>query len=167
MKYLLLLILMFPYIVSAQNESPPDTAKKEIPQSLGDPLSQDTGRKELFEFVQEVPQPKINLNEFFAENLHYPALAAREKISGIVWVKCLILENGSIDRSTIQVAKGIKGHDGGLNAEALRLVKLIPDGSFTPGTNNGTPVKVWISMPVKFTAPGPEKKKRKFKKGKT
>jgi protein TonB len=108
--------------------------------------------EENFEFAQELPKPIIDLNTFFAKNIKYPDLAIETGIQGKVNVKFVVKADGTIDKSTIQLAHGLKNGGAGLNDEAIRVVKLIPEkGSFTPGNNNGVPVNVWISIPVKFT----------------
>lgn len=107
--------------------------------------------QENFEFAQELPRPKIDLQEFFMTHVKYPDLAAETGIQGTVFIKAVVKADGSIDKSTITIGKGLKNGGAGLNDEAIRVVKLIPDGSFSPGNNNGNPVNVWISIPVRFT----------------
>jgi protein TonB len=106
--------------------------------------------QENFEFAQELPKPKIDLQAFFNTHVKYPDLAQETGVQGTVFVKAVVKSDGSIDKSTITIGKGIKNGGAGLNDEALRVVRLIPDGSFSPGNNNGNPVNVWISIPVRF-----------------
>jgi protein TonB len=106
---------------------------------------------QIFEFAQELPRPNIDLQEFFNSHVKYPELAIDTRIQGTVFVKAVVKSDGSIDKSTIVIGKGLRNGGAGLNDEAMRVVKMIPDGSFTPGNNHGNPVNVWISIPVRFS----------------
>jgi TonB family protein len=122
----------------------------------------------VFVFPKVLPRPKIDFQEFFRSEVKYPKLAIKEGIQGTVFVKCVVLANGNIDTSSVQIGKGLKNGGAGLNAEALRVVKLLPEGSFEPGyNNNGEGVNVWISIPIRFMLGNPKKeKKEKSKKRK-
>lgn len=106
---------------------------------------------ENFEYAQELPRPKIDLQTFFSSHVKYPDLAAETRIQGTVYVKAVVATDGSLDASTITLDRGLRNGGAGLNDEAMRVVKMIPPGSFSPGNNNGEPVRVWIKIPVRFT----------------
>ena len=82
--------------------------------------------------------------KFINSNLVYPAAAKEKNISGKVNIRFLINTDGSI--GNISVLKSINPE---LDEEAIRVIKLLP--VWIPGKLEGTPVKVWYSMPVTFT----------------
>lgn len=76
------------------------------------------------------------------KNIRYPELAKRAGIQGKVYVLALIDENGKVTDTKI-----IKGIGAGCNEAALEAVKAV---SFTPGRQNGKPVKVQVTIPIMF-----------------
>ncbi len=81
---------------------------------------------------------------FLRNNINYPTYAREVGISGIVYLSFVIEKDGSV--SNISVQRGIGG---GCDEEAVRVLKLMPPWS--PGRNNGLPVRVKFTLPVKFT----------------
>jgi periplasmic protein TonB len=69
--------------------------------------------------------------------------AQEANIEGTVYIRFVVTKTGDVDNVTI--ARAV---DPLLDQEALRVVKSIP--KWTPGKNNGNPVKVWFIIPVKF-----------------
>ena len=90
------------------------------------------------------PGGETAIYKFINSNLVYPNAAKEKNISGKVILRFCINTDGSIDQVSV-----LKGVDPELNAEAIRVFKLLP--SWKPGKLAGTPVKVWYSMPVTFT----------------
>jgi TonB family protein len=82
--------------------------------------------------------------KFINSKLVYPNSAKENKISGKIDVRFSIDTDGSV--SGVSIWKGI---DPELDAEAIRVVKLMP--AWTPAKLDGKPVKVWYSAPVTFT----------------
>lgn len=82
--------------------------------------------------------------KFINSMLVYPIAAKEKNISGKVNLRFLVDTDGSI--SNVSVVKGINPE---LDAEAIRVIKLLP--VWKPGKLEGKPVKVWYSMPVTFT----------------
>lgn len=80
---------------------------------------------------------------FVAANLQYPKAAALEGIQGKVLVKFVIDSDGSI--MDVHVANRV---DPFLDAEALRVVKLMP--KWKPATRNGKPIPTRATIPVTF-----------------
>lgn len=91
----------------------------------------------------EFPGGYIELQKWVAEHLRYPQEASENNIQGRVFVRFCVTATGGIDRISV-----IKGVDPSLDAEAIRVVKLLP--AFKPGKQGGKPVPVWFSLPVKF-----------------
>lgn len=80
---------------------------------------------------------------FMREKVQYPAEALEQDISGKVYVRFVVDEQGRIRDA--EVVKGL-GH--GLDQEALRLVRIMP--WWTPGRVQGQPVRVYYTLPVAF-----------------
>lgn len=98
------------------------------------------------EIMPEYPGGKDEMVKFLSKNIKYPRKEKRKNIQGTVYIKFFIDEYGDVQ--SIEIIRGIK--DGGnLDKEALRVIKKMP--KWKPGTQNGKPVKVWYSLPIKFT----------------
>ncbi|MBG8555860.1 energy transducer TonB [Hymenobacter guriensis] len=80
---------------------------------------------------------------FMREKVQYPAEALQQNVSGKVYVRFVVDEQGRIRDA--EVVKGL-GH--GLDQEALRLVRIMP--WWTPGRIQGQPVRVLYTLPVAF-----------------
>jgi tonB family C-terminal domain len=81
-----------------------------------------------------------------SRNLHYPAEAYANHIEGRVVVQFVVTKTGAVGQ--VRVVRGVSPD---LDAEAVRVVKLLPD--FNPGTLNGEPVNVWMTLPIVFKIP--------------
>ena len=73
----------------------------------------------------------------------YPRLAEQAGITGLVWVKSLVDEEGA-------VRKAILGKTSGVNSLDEAAVKAAYKCKFKPGIQNGRPVKVWVTYKVEF-----------------
>ena len=78
-----------------------------------------------------------------AKNFIYPPKAKDYGIYGKVFVSFIVGESGKI----INV-KVVRGVDKLLDAEALRIIKLLPD--FIPGKIRGEAVNVRYTIPINF-----------------
>ncbi len=87
------------------------------------------------------------LYQFISDNLDYPDNASRKGIQGTVYTQFFIDEEGNVIEPTI-----VRGIDLELDAEALRLVKLMP--KWQPGIQRGKPVRVRFTMPLIFKITG-------------
>ena len=87
---------------------------------------------------------KETISGIILENLVYPFDAAANGISGEVWVRFIIDQDGFVTNVTT------KGPENGaeLEKEAERLVKLLP--KFMPGKHDGKYVNVEYFMPISF-----------------
>ena len=84
------------------------------------------------------------LMEFLMKNIRYPKDAMDAGAQGLVVVRFVIGKDGSINDPEI-----VRGQTESLNAEALRVVSLIPN--FEPGRNeNGEAVACQYTLPVNF-----------------
>ena len=84
-----------------------------------------------------------DLNAYISSHLKYPELAKENGIEGPVIVKFIVNEDGSVSDATI-----VRGIGGGCDEEALRMVRSMPH--WKPGNQNGTPVKIYFTLPIRF-----------------
>lgn len=85
--------------------------------------------------------------DFIESYLIYPKAARDAGTSGRVMLQVIITENGELKDA--KVVNGIKGKGANeCNAEALRVVKLLP--KWKPATIDGKPVRFVMRLPVYF-----------------
>ena len=78
----------------------------------------------MFVVVEEMPEfpgGVTELRNFLASTVRYPAIAQQNGIQGKVYVNFVINKDGSV--SDTKIARGV---DPSLDAEALRVVSLLP-----------------------------------------
>lgn len=92
----------------------------------------------------EFPGGMEKMYDFLGRLQKYPDMEADAGIQGKVYVEFVILEDGTL--SDVQVKKGVST---GLDQEALRLVKAMPN--WNPGKMNGKAVRCRFVLPVQFT----------------
>jgi TonB family protein len=95
------------------------------------------------EVLPEFPGGMREMINFLQENMIYPEEMKENGIEGRIYVQFVVTKTGSIEEVTI--AKGING----LNREAIRLVKQMPN--WKPGTNYGKQVNVKMVIPILFS----------------
>ena len=101
---------------------------------------------EIFTIISEPPAYPGGESErihFIQKNIEYPKFARQNKIQGSVYVTFVVEKDGSL--TNIKVLRGIGG---GCDDEALRIVRAMP--KWIPGSKNGFPVRVQITMPVTY-----------------
>jgi periplasmic protein TonB len=91
----------------------------------------------------EFPDGMAALYKFLNDHLRFPQIAIDNGISGVVYVSFVVSKEG-----IIRDAKVIKGAGGGLDQEALRVIRLMP--AWKPGRHNGKAVAVNFTLPIKF-----------------
>lgn len=85
-----------------------------------------------------------SLYAFIGQNIKYPEDAVNKNIQGNVFASFVVGTDGSVSDLKIERKLG-----GGTDEEAIRVLKLMK--RWNPGKENGKPVKVAYSMPIKFT----------------
>ncbi|MDD2385170.1 MAG: energy transducer TonB [Bacteroidales bacterium] len=83
------------------------------------------------------------LMKFLADNTKYPEIAKENGIQGRVFIQFVIDKTGRVTK--VQVAKGVDPY---LDAEAKRVVALLPNWS--PGKQRGKAVPVTFIVPINF-----------------
>lgn len=83
------------------------------------------------------------LRAFLRDNIKYPEDAQKAGVDGTVYVSMIINEDG-----TVSDVKPLRGVSASIDAEAIRVVQSMP--SWKPGMQNGKPVKVRFTLPIRF-----------------
>ncbi|MCG8342540.1 MAG: energy transducer TonB, partial [Chlorobiales bacterium] len=76
----------------------------------------------------------------------YPDMARRAGIEGRVVVSVLISENGMPIKA--QIVKRAPSDQTVFDKSAIECVM---NSTYSPGIQNGSPVKVWLTVPIRFT----------------
>ena len=100
----------------------------------------------LFSVVEVMPQypgGQIAMMKYIMENMKYPEQAMKEGIQGRVAVSFIVEKDGSISD-----VKPVLSVHPLLNKEAVRVVKSMP--KWSPGKQNGKPVRVQLIVPIMF-----------------
>lgn len=80
---------------------------------------------------------------YIAKHLQYPQIALEQEIQGVVKLRFVVMPDGTVGDVVIQ--QGLESH---CDKEAVRVVKSLP--RFIPGKQQGKPVAVWYSLPIRF-----------------
>ena len=113
--------------------------------------------KVIFQVVEEMPQFPGGMGEamkFLAKNMKYPVAAQQAKIEGRVIVQFVVEKDGSV--SDVKVMRGVSPE---LDAEAIRVVSMMP--KVIPGKQRGKAVDVKYTMPIMFRLQTPASEKEK------
>lgn len=92
-------------------------------------------------FAEKMPEPVNGIAELY-KHIEYPRMAQQAKVEGKVFLLCFIDENGSCN--DVKVVKGIGAGCDEAASDAVKKVK------FSPGQNEGKPVKVKLTLSVVF-----------------
>lgn len=99
---------------------------------------------ETAEQAPQYPGGAASMLAFIARNLRYPALCQENGVKGRVVLKFVVETDGSIGQ-----IKTLSSPHHLLEKEAVRIVRKMP--KWTPGKQNGRPVRTWFTIPVNFT----------------
>lgn len=99
-----------------------------------------------FAHVEQMPAfpgGVVALNKFIYDHLVYPEASLENGVQGKVLLRFIVDENGSV--GDVQILKSLDTY---CDREAKRVVQMRP--RFTPGRQQGKPVKVWFLLPITF-----------------
>jgi TonB family protein len=96
------------------------------------------------EQMPEYPGGGDALDEFVKSNIKYPLDAKAAKAQGKVYIQFIVEKDGSITEISIR-----KGAHKSLDAEAIRLIGLMPD--WKPGSMRGKKVRTRYTLPITFS----------------
>ena len=128
------------------DEGQAKTSRQESAQSTSKSESPKADDKNVYDVVESMPifpGGQGGLVSWLSQNIKYPAVAVENGIQGRVTVSFVVEKNGSI--SNVNVVKSV---DPSLDNEAVRVVRSMP--RWTPGKQNGQPVRVKYTIPVNF-----------------
>ena len=136
-----------------QGAAKPNAAKKGLkgktvitmPAKMSGDITPDaSGTYANVDYLPSFPGGNKGLQQFFDDNLVYPAEAQDNGVDGIVNVTFTIDENGKL------ISPAVTGPNQGygLDQEALRVVNRMPN--WNPGKVKGKPVKTKFVLPVRF-----------------
>ena len=97
---------------------------------------------EIFVAVEQMPELKGGLAAIQGK-IQYPELARKAGVEGMVVVQFVVDEKGNVTSPTV-----LRGIGAGCDKEAVRVVQ---EAKFTPGMQRGKPVRVKMSLPIRFT----------------
>ena len=99
-----------------------------------------------YEAVEEKPEYPGGMGELsklLSSNLKYPLTSQENGVQGEVLVQFVVDKKGNVEEVTV-----FKGVDPHLDAEALRVIKMMP--KWKPGKHEGKEVNVKCTIPVGF-----------------
>ena len=99
-----------------------------------------------YEAVEEKPEYPGGMGELsklLSSNLKYPLISFENGVQGEVLVQFVVDKEGNVEEVTV-----FKGVDPYLDAEALRVIKMMP--KWKPGKHEGKEVNVKCTIPVGF-----------------
>jgi periplasmic protein TonB len=114
------------------------------------PLTEASKKEEIHTRVEQMPQfgsGERELLEYLAKNIKYPTIARENAIQGTVVIQFVVDKDGSVTEPTV-----VREVGGGCDEEAIRVIKTMP--RWIPGKQQGKPVKVRYTLPVKFKLEG-------------
>lgn len=95
------------------------------------------------EQMPNFPGGEEALMKFINEHIKYPQSALKQGTQGTIMLRFVVTGTGDIGE--VQILKGL---DPDCDNEAKRVVKSLP--KFNPGMQQGRPVSVWYTTPVRF-----------------
>jgi TonB family protein len=113
-------------------------------------LKKETGEdnsEKIYDVVEEMPEfpgGPATLYETLVKSIQYPEEARIKGAQGRAIVTFVVEKDGSISNARV-----VKSVDPSLDAEALRVINSMP--KWNPGKQNGEPVRVKYTAPVRFS----------------
>lgn len=123
-----------------------------VPRILSDQPEQTNTKDTVYSFAEKMPEfpgGEKEVVKFLNKTMHYPEAAQKKDEHGKVIVQFVISKTGKVEN-----AKVLKSVSPYLDAEALRVIGLLPD--WTPGEQNGEKVAVYRIIPILFQNMSPE-----------
>ena len=100
----------------------------------------------VYDFVEQppvFPGGDEALLKWISNNLKYPTVTAENGVQGRIVVRFVVTESGEVGE--VQLLSHLDTY---CDREATRVIKALP--KFSPGRQQGKPVKVWFQVPVIF-----------------
>jgi TonB family protein len=103
----------------------------------------EAGREIAFTPFRTLPRPSYALGSWLGGILRYPRDARRRGAEGQVLIQFVVNRRGRVREAEI-----IRSVDPVLDAEALRVVRLLPD--WKPGSQDDEPMETYFTLPITF-----------------
>jgi len=123
-------------------------------------VAQDTSRvkteEPILDFADiepEYPGGQAAMQQFIQSHVIYPESSREMNEQGTVYVQFVVNLDGSI--TEVRVLKGVSDS---LDAEAIRVIKLMPN--WKPGMQAGKAVRIRYTIPIAFRIDNGKKKKK-------
>ena len=129
--------------ISCKYVIPVNFSLSDEPTQVAVPVSDDDNVYTAVEQPPTFPGGEAALLQYIASHIRYPAAARANNIEGRVVVQFVITKTGRVGE-----AKVVRPKDPDLDAEAVRVIKSLPN--FIPGRISGKAVNVWYTLPVNF-----------------
>ena len=100
----------------------------------------------VYEVIEQMPQfpgGEQALLKYLSTNIRYPIIAQENGVQGKVIVRFVVNKSGEVENAVV-----FKAVDESLDAEALRVIKKLPD--WIPAEQNGEKVSVYYTLPITF-----------------
>ena len=107
------------------------------------PVEEEAKVYNVVEQMPSFPGGEAALLKYVNTHIKYPAIAQEQEISGVVVLRFVVKEDGSVGEVIVQ--KSLEKH---CDEEAVRVVKSLP--RFIPGKQQGKAVRVWYPLPVRY-----------------
>ena len=107
------------------------------------PVEEEAKVYNVVEQMPSFPGGEAALLKYVNTHIKYPAIAQEQEISGVVVLRFVVKEDGSVGEVIVQ--KSLAKH---CDEEAVRVVKSLP--RFIPGKQQGKAVRVWYTLPVRY-----------------
>lgn len=146
MRQFALFLVLLPFVASAQDDPYPISPAVEV---APPPVPQVPDSNAVHQYVEQMPEypgGQEAMILFLRKNVRYPEAERDNDVQGTVYVRFVVDKTGKV-RDVHALREVPKGP--GLTKEALRVVSMMPD--WKPGMQQGKPVNVYFSLPVKFT----------------
>lgn len=108
------------------------------------PVEEEAKVYNVVEQMPSFPGGEAALLKYVGTHIKYPAIAQEQEISGVVVLRFVVQEDGTVGDVIVQ--KSLEKH---CDEEAVRVVKTLP--RFIPGKQQGKAVRVWYTLPVRFS----------------
>lgn len=108
------------------------------------PVEEEAKVYNVVEQMPSYPGGEAALLKYVGTHIKYPAIAQEQEISGVVVLRFVVQEDGTVGDVIVQ--KSLEKH---CDEEAVRVVKTLP--RFIPGKQQGKAVRVWYTLPVRFS----------------
>lgn len=125
-----------------ENQNPSDSANTYQP-VMG---TSDSSSDIVFTTIDQMPEfpgGQAALLQYLASNIRYPAKARKKDVEGKVIVKFVVCQDGSLCNEEV-----VRPIGAGCDEEVIRVIKAMP--KWKPGKQNGQPVRVYYTLPVRF-----------------